>query len=447
MKSRLVAMKALLLLAGMLLGSCVPATGAPPPTATTAPVAPVTPTVAYPPAPEFIEIGGSIPLTGKFGSRGVQVLAGYQYAVEDINAAGGVYVAEYGTSIPFRLTYYDDESDPTKAVQNMETPYSDLDVCGLHGRRGKADARGNHRHRREEQGPVSPHLLCLAEHPPARLPVPVLAVSHVARSGARSIPGSHRDNPEAWTAHQCCHLPGEHGLGHRAGRNAPGERPPCRLQRGVCTQDHRLLQHDPGCPGRERGHAPQHARHTIWHHYDAQSQRARLDTQVRPARPGAGCDHQGETLGKLSDSVAFFPGWHYGEMFPGVAELNPGHEADLGRSADVLVRLAYACVQVLADAIESAGMLGREAIREAPADTKMMTLIGPVSFNADATGNVLNPLIMWINGQQELIWQAIAAPIALPQATPSPQTAANPRLRHPDCWGPVRCDAVGAGCR
>ncbi len=32
------------------------------------------PTEAYPPAPEFIEIGGSIPLTGKFGSLGSQVL-------------------------------------------------------------------------------------------------------------------------------------------------------------------------------------------------------------------------------------------------------------------------------------------------------------------------------------------------------------------------------------
>jgi len=34
----------------------------------------------------------------------------------------------------------------------------------------------------------------------------------------------------------------------------------------------------------------------------------------------------------------------------------------------------------------------------------MMTVIGPVTFNADGTGNVLNPLIMWIDGKQELVW-------------------------------------------
>ena len=87
----------------------------------------------YPPAPEYIEIGGSIPLTGKFGSLGKQVLAGYEYAVADINAAGGVYVKEYGTKIPLRLTTYDDESDPTKAVSKMETLNSEQKVVAYLG--------------------------------------------------------------------------------------------------------------------------------------------------------------------------------------------------------------------------------------------------------------------------------------------------------------------------
>jgi len=37
---------------------------------------------------------------------------GYEFAVADINADGGVYVEEYGVKVPLRLTYYDDESDP-----------------------------------------------------------------------------------------------------------------------------------------------------------------------------------------------------------------------------------------------------------------------------------------------------------------------------------------------
>ena len=45
--------------------------------------------VPPPPAPEYIEFGASIPLTGKFGSLGAMVKPGYVFAVEDINAAGG----------------------------------------------------------------------------------------------------------------------------------------------------------------------------------------------------------------------------------------------------------------------------------------------------------------------------------------------------------------------
>jgi ABC-type branched-subunit amino acid transport system substrate-binding protein len=58
-----------------------PATAVPPTTALTAK-----------PAPAAIEVGASVPLTGKFGSLGTQVKPGYEYAVKDINAAGGVYV-------------------------------------------------------------------------------------------------------------------------------------------------------------------------------------------------------------------------------------------------------------------------------------------------------------------------------------------------------------------
>ncbi len=92
-----------------------------------------TPTKEYPPAPEFIEVGASIPLTGKFGSLGSQVKVGYEYAIADINADGGVYVEEYGKKIPLRLTSYDDESDPTKAVSNLEKVFSEQEVVSYLG--------------------------------------------------------------------------------------------------------------------------------------------------------------------------------------------------------------------------------------------------------------------------------------------------------------------------
>jgi branched-chain amino acid transport system substrate-binding protein len=70
----------------------------------------------------------------------------------------------------------------------------------------------------------------------------------------------------------------------------------------------------------------------------------------------------------------------------------------------VLVGPAYSCVQLFADAIERAGTLDRDAVRDAMAASNMMTVIGPVTFNGDGTGNVLNPMTQWLDGKMELVW-------------------------------------------
>jgi len=57
-----------------------------------------------------------------------------------------------------------------------------------------------------------------------------------------------------------------------------------------------------------------------------------------------------------------------------VAELNEKYQAEFGRPADLLTGPAYACVQILADAIERAGTLDRDKIRDAIAATDMMTV-------------------------------------------------------------------------
>jgi hypothetical protein len=38
------------------------------------------------------------------------------------------------------------------------------------------------------------------------------------------------------------------------------------------------------------------------------------------------------------------------------------------------------------------------------AATDMNTMIGPVTFNEDGTGNVVNPMVQWQNGVTHLVW-------------------------------------------
>src|SRR5881628_55491 len=70
-------------------------------------------------AAQTVKVGAVVPLTGRYGGLGAQVRAGYEIAVEQINAAGGVTVA--GKKMPLELVLLDDESDATKTVSRMET--------------------------------------------------------------------------------------------------------------------------------------------------------------------------------------------------------------------------------------------------------------------------------------------------------------------------------------
>jgi len=79
---------------------------------------------------------------------------------------------------------------------------------------------------------------------------------------------------------------------------------------------------------------------------------------------------------------------------------------ELGRPADPQVGPAYALIQIIADSIERAGTLDRAAIRDAIAATDLQTVIGPVTFNEDGTGNVITFILQVQNGRPELVWPA-----------------------------------------
>jgi len=68
---------------------------------------------------QSIKMGAVVPLTGRYGAGGAQIRAGYEFAVERLNAGGGITVG--GVKMPVELILLDDESDATKTVARMET--------------------------------------------------------------------------------------------------------------------------------------------------------------------------------------------------------------------------------------------------------------------------------------------------------------------------------------
>jgi branched-chain amino acid transport system substrate-binding protein len=418
MKSRWFVLIGVLVI-GAMLASCAPAaTPTPAPVvATSAPAtaAPVlvptagpTPAPTYPPAPEFIEIGASIPLTGKFGSLGTQVKVGYDYAIADINAAGGVFVKEYNVMIPLRLTSYDDTSDPTKAVTNLENVFSQQNVVAYLG----GAASGMHA-----------ATTAISE----KNKVPYLGVSfawwNIHQRGYKYLfspfpksPDQARDVfkalneliPADQRPKNVAIFQEKTDWGNELGGLFNADAGPAGytivdwetyasglkdfsplVQKAKAAKAEILL----GMPSTPDGIA-------IVKALQQNNWTPKFTLLVR----GPDAATWGSDTKAAGDFVTFFPGWENSETFAGDSELNAKSQADFGRPADVLVGPAYACVQILADAITRAGTLDRDAIRDALAATNMETVIGQVTFNADGTGNVLNPLVQWQGGKMQLVW-------------------------------------------
>jgi branched-chain amino acid transport system substrate-binding protein len=424
MKAKLSFGLALLVALSLALASCAPAaTEAPPPAPTQAP-APEEPTVAptFPPAPEYIEFGASVPLTGKYGALGNMVQPGYQFAVDAINADGGIYVAEYGAKIPVRLTIYDDESDPTKAVSKLESLFADQNVTVYLGGAG-SDMHAATAAIAEKNGvPYCGVAFALWQihqqgyrylfSPFPKSPNQAKDVFEILNAG---IPEGERPTKVAIFSEAT-------DWGKELGGMWEAQAP---------TYGYEVVVHEEYAPrtedlsgmilkAKEAGAETLLALPSPPDGIALFKQMAELGWAPKFAlviRAPEGVQW-GTDMGTTGEYVTIFPGWHHAENFPGVEELNAQYQEAFGRPADLLTGPAYACVQIFADAIERAGTLDREAVRDAVAATDLMTVVGPVTFNEDGTGNVLNPMVQWQNGQLELVWPTDQASAEL--AYPAP---------------------------
>ncbi|HSD85233.1 MAG TPA: ABC transporter substrate-binding protein, partial [Anaerolineae bacterium] len=125
-----------------------------------------------------------------------------------------------------------------------------------------------------------------------------------------------------------------------------------------------------------------------------------------------------KNMGADGDYVILAAGGNPEANFPGALDMVKRHQEKFGKTAAGTTAPAYSTVQILADAIKRANSLDPTAIRDAIAATNMTTVAGPVTFNADGTGNVITVVSQYQNGQQKLIWPKDIA--VVPVAYPAP---------------------------
>jgi branched-chain amino acid transport system substrate-binding protein len=353
--------------------------------------------------PETIKVGAVVPLTGAFAAGGEQIKNGYELAVEDINNAGGVDVG--GTMVPIELIMLDDESDPTKTVQRLETLFSDEEVVAYLGGFGSSlhiAAAGIAEKNKvpylgvafavqapHNQGfqylfspfPKSPALavatfdmLDSLDPKPTRIAILAESTDWGAELSGLWKEEAAARGYEVVADEQYAPASEDFSANILAAKDADAEVvlalpiPPDGL--GLARQM-KELDFNPG-----------------------------IAMFIRAADSLA----WGENLGADGDYFMLMPGWNPAVTFPGAAEMVAAHQTKYGKSAQATTGPAYAAVQILADAITRAGSLDRDAIRDAIAATDMTTVAGPVTFNEDGTGNVITVINQWQDGQQVLVW-------------------------------------------
>ncbi len=368
-------------------------------------------------AGEAIKLGGSVPLTGRYGGGGAQNKAGYELAVEAINRAGGVSVG--GKKLPLELTLLDDESDPTKTVARLETLASQGVVAYLGGFASDmhAAAAAIAEKNKIPYCGVAFSLYAIHQQGYRYLFSPFSKSPDQARATFQVV---NDYVPEAQRPKKVAIFQEKTDWGKELGdlweKEAPGYgyQIALRAEYAVGTKDFSDIILKAKTAGAE-------AMLSVPNPPDGMAlvkQMQELDytpkfsLAIRAPDPPV----WSRNLGKAGDYMSFAPGWHNAVKYPGVAELNAEHQKRLGRPADPIVGPSYACVQILANAIERAGSLDRDKIRDAMAATNMMTVEGPVRFTPDGTGQIHFVINQWLGGKQELVWpkEFATKPLAYP---------------------------------
>ena len=354
---------------------------------------------------QTIKVGAVVPLTGRYAALGGQVKTGYELAVQHINAAGGVSVG--GKKMQIELTMLDDESDPTKTVARLETLATQGVVAYLGG--AGSDLHGaaasiadknkipylgvafafNGIH---QQGlrylfspfPKSPDLtretfvFLDAMIPAAQRPRKVALFLERTDWG--------KEMGSGWQA-----LAKKHGYEVVAsGEYAPGSKDFSDLILKAKTAGAEAVFALPSPPDGM----------TIVKQMKELDFNTKVNLFIRAADPPV----WSQNLSKDGDYVLLSPGWHFAAKYPEVSEINDAHQKLLNRPADPLVGPSYACLQILADAVTRAKTIDRDKLRDAVAATKMTTVVGPVCFRSDGTGEVKVFFQQWLKGKQELVW-------------------------------------------
>ncbi|MFD2644421.1 amino acid ABC transporter substrate-binding protein [Pseudomonas japonica] len=368
------------------------------------------------PAP--VVIGASLPLSGSLAGFGSYQKWGYQTAVDEVNAAGGLLIN--GVKTPVKLVVRDDKTDPVTTSRNTQTlitrdqAVAMLGSCtpalvnagALIAERNRVplvagcNPLGAFRAVRQWQYAWS---VFFDEKDVAEAPFLLLKELNVATN--KKIAILHDNGPDGsviggklWPS-----------LAERDGYEVVS-----RASFPIDNTQFNSMIMEAQSKGAEivlvDAITPQAV--AIRKQMEAAGFRPKVLVMEKGAEP----EQFALALGKLSDGVLVGSYWDPSFPFPQARELATRFEQETKSSFSQHIADSYATAQILLDAISAANSTDSAAINAAIAKTDKEYVIGPVKFAADHTSPIVMSVVQWQDGKPVVIWpKSRATGKAIPQ--------------------------------
>jgi branched-chain amino acid transport system substrate-binding protein len=371
--------------------------------------------------PKTVKIGCSTALTGIFGAGGKWVKQGYEIGIKHINDAGGVYLEEFKKKVVLEIVFVDNESDPAKSASRMEKLYSVDKVDVFLGSFAGAL--------------IIPQLATAEKY---KTPILVTTMTSTAefQKGYKyvftpfqseqdqaiafldvieSLPREQRPTKVAYFGIQdeWGTSTGRYLKEFAAKRNIEIKLLEMYAMTATDFSSHIINAKNAGADALFTTPSPPQGVRFV-------KQMKELDWSPKLSFILRAADDSSwpKNLGKDADYVCHSGGWDYHLKVPGIQKFNDDYKASYGSFPEIPAGVAYACMQILGDALQRAGTLQKDKVRDAIAAADMMTVMGPMKFkpNGRGDGKYLQVVSQWQNGSDELVWPKDQAsrPLAYP---------------------------------
>jgi len=363
----------------------------------------------YAQAPATIKLGAAIALTGPMAAGGKDVRAGYEIAVKHINDAGGILVKEYNKKLPIELIILDDESDSVKTTTRLDKLDS-VDKVAVY------------------LGGFSSDLNVVGMATAEKNKVPWIGVTVAAEApfkrGYRYIfvPFSQAYDqvvtffdlldsiPQGQRPTKLGHMELQVDWGKECGEyiremaKKRGYTIVADQKYASPTRDFSSLIMDLKSAGADAVFSVPTPPQSIV--IVKQMKELNYSPKVICFIRGPDLGTYWDAMGKDANFVLSDGNWDESMRYPGNDRVVKDYRAQYPdiKSIGIPVGSAYAAIQILAKAIETAGTLDREKLRNTIGKIDMITVRGPIKFKENGSAFIKYGFRQWQDGKNVQVW-------------------------------------------